>query len=127
MPQFSLYQQFSGTAQVVDPTNNDTYYVNVDYYGISGGSGFIITSDGYITTAAHVVGDPWELENNGIIREITDDDLKFYVDKAAIYIFLEKAHPETGREFNRLTVNELTNQFMAAGAVKATSYNTTSI
>ena len=47
----------SGVVTVTDPFLNRTTAINVIYYPLDSGSGFIVNRQGYLITALHVVGD----------------------------------------------------------------------
>lgn len=88
----------SGVVTVTDPLLNKTVDINVDYYPLASGSGLIVTNDGYIITAFHVVADPWILESQGKLKKMEDSDIKLYVEKAALTNYISNYNPQLGEE-----------------------------
>jgi S1-C subfamily serine protease len=86
----------SGVVTVTDPLLNKTVDIDVDYYALGSGSGFIVTSDGYIITAFHVISDPQALENNEKLVKMDDSIIQRYVEQAAVSDYLSHYNPQLG-------------------------------
>ena len=56
----------SGVVTINDPTLNKTTTVNIVFYPLDSGSGFVVNKQGYVITALHVVGDLDALNNQTI-------------------------------------------------------------
>ncbi|MCE5213993.1 MAG: serine protease [Methanobacterium sp.] len=93
----------SGIVILTDPTLNQTVKISVDYYPLDSGSGVVVTHDGYIITAFHVIGDPRTLKSEKQLKKMTDDDIKYYVEEAAVGSYILK-NPQLGEA---LTGSEL--------------------
>ena len=68
----------TGVVLINDPFLNRTTAIDVIYYPLDTGSGFIVNSNGYIITALHVVGDLNSL-NNQTLNTMNSDDVKLYI------------------------------------------------
>jgi len=86
---------FSGTVTIKDTQRNVITFTNVDYKASGSGSGLIITPNGYIITAFHVVSDPIALDRNQTMRKIEDKDTKWYVEREALKDYINK-NPQLG-------------------------------
>ncbi len=93
----------SGVVTMTDPTLNQTVKMNVDFYPLDSGSGVIVTNNGYIITAFHVIGDPRTLKSEKQLKKMTDDDIKFYVAEAAVSSYIQQ-YPQISEALTGSTI-----------------------
>ncbi len=86
----------SGVVTLKDPFLNKTVDINVAYDPMDSGSGVIVTKDGYIITAFHVVSDPNALDQQNILRKMDSNDVNQYLKEAAVKEYLSQGNPQLG-------------------------------
>jgi len=88
----------TGQVTITDPFLNRTTNINIIYYPLDTGSGFIVNSNGYIVTAYHIIGDPQTLQNQMTLKVMNSTDIQLYVERAAVTGYLSKYNPQLGSE-----------------------------
>lgn len=83
----------SGVVSITDPSLNKTVWLNISYYPLETGSGVIVSKNGYIITAFHVIGDP-QANNQNILRKMNNADIKLYLERAAVSSYLSNYNPQ---------------------------------
>lgn len=111
-----VWNTVSGTVNVV--VDGVTTKYTIDKANLGSGSGFIVSKDGYIVTAAHVVGDPRALTEDGKITRMDDDKVKFYLCRAAAAQWLESKSPGILNKITIAQLNQLTTQGIASGELQ---------
>ena len=96
----------SGVVTITDPSLHKTVGFNISFYPLETGSGVIVSKNGYIITAFHVIGDP-ESNTLNVLKTMSDDDIKLYVEQAAVSTYLSNYNPQLGAE---LSNNEMVSQ-----------------
>lgn len=89
----------SGVVTINDPFLNKTTAVNIIFYPLDSGSGFVVNKQGYIITALHVVGDLDAL-NNQTIKTMDNADIQKYLERAAVTEYLLNLNPQLNSELN---------------------------
>ena len=79
----------SWVVTITAPALNKSFDVNVNYYPLETGSGLIVSSDGYIITAFHVIGNPTSSESQQL-KLMDNNDIKQYLTQIAITDYLKK-------------------------------------
>jgi len=101
----------SGMVKITDPFLKKTSEFNIDYYPLSTGSGVIVTSDGYIITAFHVIGDPKTSNEQNRAKRMEKGDIANYLEKAAVNDYINNYNPHLDEELlnteNLSNVNDL--------------------
>jgi serine protease Do len=87
----------SGVVTINDPFLNRTTAINVIYYPLDTGTGFIVTSNGYIITALHVVGDLEALDNEKL-KILNSSDVNRYTEIAAVQGYIDQYNSQLGSE-----------------------------
>jgi len=87
----------TGQVTITDPFLNKTTNVNIIYYPLDTGSGFIVNSNGYIITALHVVGDLDSL-NNQTLKTMDNSDVQRYIERAAVKGYVSEYNPDLSYE-----------------------------
>ncbi|MGA2675616.1 MAG: trypsin-like peptidase domain-containing protein [Methanobacterium sp.] len=123
----------SGVVTLTDPLQGKTVNININYDPLDSGSGVIVSNNGYIITAFHVIGDPTAVENNQL-EVMSSNDVLNYVEDAAVTSYISQDDPQLGVELlnnntsnsnfqmntnNINTIVELLNQ---ENLIKADSY-----
>ena len=88
----------SGIVTITDPFLNKTSQIKIDYYPLCTGSGVIITSDGYIITAFHVIGDPKTSSEQNKAKKMENYDTIYYLEKAAVNDYISHINPQLGNQ-----------------------------
>lgn len=88
----------SGIVSITDPTLGRSFSFNIDYYPMESGSGIIVSPDGYIITAYHVIGDVQTLKSQQTLKRMSDSDTKLYLERAAVASYLSHSNPSLGAE-----------------------------
>jgi len=89
----------SGVVTINDPFLNKTTAVNIIFYPLDSGSGFVVNKQGYIITALHVIGDLDAL-NNQTIKTMNSEDIQKYLERAAVTEYLLNLNPQLNSELN---------------------------
>lgn len=89
----------SGVVTINDPFLNKTTAVNIIFYPLDSGSGFVVNKQGYVITALHVVGDLDAL-NNQTIKTMDNADIQKYLERAAVTEYLLNLNPQLNSELN---------------------------
>lgn len=89
----------SGVVTITDPSLHKTVGFNISFYPLETGSGVIVSKNGYIITAFHVIGDP-ESNTINILKTMSDEDIKLYVEQAAVSTYLSNYNPQLGAELS---------------------------
>ena len=87
----------TGVVTINDPFLNRTTKIDVIYDPLDTGSGFIVSKDGYIITALHVIGDVDSL-NKQTLRTMNSNDVNRYVERAAVKGYISEYNPEFSSE-----------------------------
>lgn len=90
----------SGVVAIKDPYLNKTTDITIDHYPLATGSGVIVTGNGYILTAFHVIGDPLTVENQDRLRIMGESDIKQYLAQVAVTNYVMEQNPQL---FNEVT------------------------
>ncbi len=107
----------SGVVTITDPSLHKTVGFNISFYPLETGSGVIISKNGYIITAFHVIGDP-ESNTVNVLKTMDNDDIKLYVEQAAVSTYLSNYNPQLGAE---LSGNDLLRQSNLSTNTRATT------
>ena len=83
----------SGVVTITDPSLNKTTDINITYLSLNTGSGVIVSKEGYIITAFHVISDPQALSNNRL-EKMNDSDIQRYLEQEAVKNYLSKYNPQ---------------------------------
>ena len=121
---------FSGAVKVKDPLLHKTVNIKVKFQPYSTGSGSIVTKNGYIITAFHVVSDSNTLNNKNKLRKMNSNDIKWYVEEMGLINYIRK-NPKLSSKFFKNTSNQysqkamvsVTNKFIKNGWISTKSYN----
>ena len=97
----------SGVVTITDPSIHKTVSFNISYYPLETGSGVIVSKNGYIITAFHVIGDP-QANTQNVLKKMNNNDVKLYVEQAAVSTYLSNYNPQLGAEL--LNNNAMANQ-----------------
>ncbi len=108
----------SGIVSITDPFLNRTTHINVIYYPLDTGSGFVVNSNGYIITALHVVGDLDAL-NNQTLKTMNNNDIQRYVERAAVSDYISVYNPDL--------ISQLSDNISSNSHIKLDSNSTTDI
>lgn len=103
---FYVENGVSGVVTINDPFLNKTSDVNIDYYPLDSGSGFVVNDEGYIVTAYHVVGDPQAVQDNGVLRLMESGDIQQYLERAAVSGYVSRYNPQLGSELLNNTTGQ---------------------
>ncbi|MGB9980157.1 S1 family peptidase [Methanobacterium sp.] len=95
----------SGVVTITDPTLHKTVAFNISFYPLETGSGVIVSKNGYIITAFHVIGDPQSNTIN-VLKTMSNDDIKLYVEQAAVSTYLSNYNPQLGAELSSNQVSQ---------------------
>jgi len=98
----------SGVVTLTDPFLGRTVNINVNYDPIDSGSGVIVSNNGYIITAFHVIGDPNSEINGDQLKLMSSNDVEYYLEEAAVTSYMSQDNPQLGAELlnnNTTTVN----------------------
>jgi len=87
----------SGVVTITDPLTHRTVSLNIIYDYLDRGSGAIVSKNGYIITAFHVIGDPRANDQNEL-KKMTDSDIKLYVEEAAVSAYLSNYDSQLSAE-----------------------------
>ncbi len=90
----------TGVVLINDPFLNRTTAINVIYYPLDTGSGFIVNRNGYVITALHVVGDLDSL-NNQKLKIMSNNDIKLYIERAAVTGYINEYNPQLSYELGK--------------------------
>ncbi len=120
---------FSGVVKIKDPTLHKSVNVKVNYEPFSTGSGSIVTKNGYIITAFHVISDSKTLDKTNTLKKMDSGDVKWYVEEQALSNYLKK-NPELAHKLFKNTSNQdlrkkmddLTDKFIKKGWISTKSY-----
>lgn len=107
----------SGIVTITDPSLHKTVWFNISFYPLETGSGVIVSKNGYIITAFHVIGDP-ESNTINVLKTMSDDDIKTYVEQAAVSTYLSNYNPQLGAE---LSGNDMISQSNLSANTRATT------
>jgi len=128
----SVEEGFSGTVTIKDPIFNVTSNVTVHYQPYSYGSGFIVSKNGYIITAFHVLSDSRTLESKNELKNMSSSDIKWYVEEAGLLEYLRNYDPilayklfknvPKNQNDRRKALERATNDFIKNGQISASSY-----
>ncbi len=112
----------SGVVTITDPFLNRTSELKIDYYPISTGSGVIITGDGYIITAFHVIGDPETSSKENRAKKMENGDIIDYLEKAALNQYISNANPQLDNQLindtNNSQISNVANTELALESLK---------
>jgi len=108
----------TGVVVITDPFLNRTTAIDVIYYPLDTGSGFIVNSNGYVITALHVVGDLNSL-NNQTLKTMNSDDVKLYIERTAVSGYISEYNPQLS--------SELANNISGNSHIELNSNSTTDI
>lgn len=89
----------SGVVTINDPFLNKTTSVNIIFYPLDSGSGFVVNKQGYVITALHVVGDLDAL-NNQTVKTMDSGDIQKYLERAAVTEYMINLNPQLNSELN---------------------------
>ena len=128
----SVEQGFSGTVTIKDPLLNKTSNVTVNYQPYSYGSGFIVNKKGYIITVFHVISDSRTLDNKNQLKQMSADDIKWYVEEAGLLYYIKNKNPLLAYKIfkdvpktqndRRKALERATDEFIKNGWISTNSY-----
>ncbi|WP_414469242.1 S1 family peptidase [Methanobacterium sp. ACI-7] len=107
----------SGAVTIKDPSTSIPITLNINYL-LGSGSGVIVSKDGYIITAFHVVSDPQTLQNQLKLKRMSEEDINHYIMQAAVTEYV-RYNPQLAREFNNN--GDLTNFFIQNNLIRVDS------
>ena len=108
-PIVNIENDVSGVVTIEDPYLNKTEDIKIDSHLLEDGSGVIVTPDGYIITAFHVISDPQSENNHKILRKMNNNDIKTYLEQEAVQDYLSQYNSQLGSELvNNSNLNKNT-------------------
>lgn len=121
---------FSGVVTIKNPITHKRVNVTVNYQPYSTGSGSIITKNGYIITAFHVVSDSNTLNNENKLKKMNSNDIKWYVEEIGLINYIKKDPKLSSKFFKNMSnqdpekaMGDITAKFIKNGWISTKTYN----